>query len=197
MLNLSVGPQVEIDGESFIRAEPGRVGHPVYGPYVRIAPGAYRVTFTMALAEGANADSGEICAIVEVVSDYGRTGIAFDFVTTSQLSFTPAPIDLYFNLAETRELEFRVYVRGREPLLIADEPLLSPIGEDIRIEPPSLAQRALRHLFEQDAAIRPVGDAVSITVDRDRLPQILSFSDPDRDVLAQQIVRMVGYRGDE
>jgi len=198
VLNFSVGSLAELGGRTFIRTERGKTGHAIYGPYQRLEPGSYVVTFEIALAEPAGSIPDSVCALIDVVSDIGQTDINFDFVSTGQLSVEPKRIALRFDLAETRELEFRVYVRGRLPLLIADEPQLERLeGAVSEIEPVTIPKCALLHLFNQDALFRLDGEDVVLTARREALPELLSFSDPDRDVLARQIVQMVGYKGDE
>lgn len=197
MLNLSVGSATEFHGKPFIRTEAGKIGHAIYGPYRPVQPGAYVVTFEMALSNPAATGTGGICALIDVVGDLGQTEINFDFVSTSQLSTEPAAITLRFDLVEARELEFRVYVRGRASLLIADEPVLEPLEGSSGAEPITASKRALRYLFNQDALLSVDNDQVTICANRADLPRLLSFSDADRDVLARQVVQMVGYRGDE
>lgn len=198
MLNFSVGSLAELHGKTFIRTERGKIGHAIYGPYQQFEPGLYVITFELALDDMSDIEPDCVCAILDVVSDMGQTDINFDFVSTGQLSAEPRSFTLRFDLAEARELEFRVYVRGRVPLLIGDEPRWERLEEGTpAAEPMMLPKRALRYLFNQDVQIRLKGDEVAIIADRVTLPNLLSFSDPDRDILARQVVQMVGYRGDE
>jgi SAM-dependent methyltransferase len=134
---------------------------------------------------------------VDVVTDLGRTEISFDLVKLADLGREPRPVSLRFELSGPRELEFRVYVRGRDTLLIGDNPHVTklPEGSALRFDP-MLEKRILRHLFVADGDVRIREGRVTIETAQVDLPVLMRFDDPNRDILAEQIVRMVGYRGD-
>lgn len=197
MLNFSVGSAETINDREFIRTRKGEHGHALFGPYQHFPTGLYEVSFQIATVEDDTDASDRICAILDVVTDFGRTEVSFDLLTRGDLSRDPRSVSLRFELSEPRQLEFRVYVRGRDTLLIGDDPQVTRLPESSSMPPPPLPEkRMLRHLFVADGDVRIRDGRVTILADQADLPKLMRFDDPNRDVLAQQIVRMVGYRGD-
>lgn len=124
MLNLAVGTETTVDGRSHILTRQGERGHAIYGPYQRLDAGKYVVEFTIRLADGADASIDEVCAYIDVVSHQGYRAYASGIVRTPQLVQTGESVRLAFDLSEPAELEYRAYVNGHTPLLIADNPVV-------------------------------------------------------------------------
>lgn len=197
MRNLDVGSACDVGGRAFVRTDRGTSGHAIYGPYQDYPPGRYDIVFEIAIPDDVEAIDDQICAIVDVVADFGRTELAFDLVMFSQLAREPSAVRLRFELATPRQLEFRVYVHAGIDLLIGDTPLVERVAD--AVDPAGLASPAkhmLRHLYMAGGDVRVRDERATISAQLSELPKLLAFDDPDRTVLARQVVEMVGYRGD-
>jgi FkbM family methyltransferase len=115
MLNLAIGT-AEGDG---LRNRPGAIGHAIYGPYTQLEPGSYLAEFTIRLINAEEDGENLSCCIVDVVANHGRDVIAWDAVLASQLR-NGALVKLGFQLDQAAQVEYRVHVNGRVPLLIAN-----------------------------------------------------------------------------
>lgn len=119
MLNLALGDIDELGGASAIRSHSDAKGHVLYGPYEELQPGKYRVTFTLAPAEAF--DPNAVVAVVDVVTDFGKTDIAFDYVLGSELT-TETDICLEFDVERDCTVEYRVHANGRGAVRVQDNP---------------------------------------------------------------------------
>ena len=98
MLNLDVGTPVTRGDQPWIATRAAIAGHAVYGPYQRLPLGRYSVEFTIAAADDQRFDSDEVCAVVEVVSEFGKLVSASERVWPSQLRDVPMTIRLPFRV---------------------------------------------------------------------------------------------------
>jgi SAM-dependent methyltransferase len=152
-----------------------------------------------AVARGDNSDPADdgACAIIDVVSDFGQTEIAFDFVMLSDLGVAPRTISLAFDLAESRTLEFRLYTQGRAPLLVADAPLLRlRDGEVQHRRIPGHAGRAFKKLFWRGVPFRVDHDRQTFTAGLDQFGDLMESTDRDMDIYAREIAERVAFKGD-
>jgi FkbM family methyltransferase len=126
VLNLEIGSRREVDGRTFILTKPDLRGHAVYGPYQRLPVGRYSAEFNIAAADGQRFDKDEVCAIVDVASEFGRLISASQEVRLFQLRDGPLSIRLDFVATRPGAFEYRVAVPGSASLLIEDAHLISP-----------------------------------------------------------------------
>ncbi|MFD1952427.1 FkbM family methyltransferase [Sphingomonas arantia] len=183
MLNSAVGSPVQIDGRDWIQTANDR-GHAVYGPYLQFEPGRYVVEFALAPLDHQQFNKDFRCAVIDVVAGTGTKQIARREIRLSNLQQGMARFVLPFTLKETQRLEFRVWVNGKAPLLVADErPVVrvtSPEADPAQVvaearfpEPDDqdapeffVAHREeLRQLHRDGAAVRILGDNVVLRVD--------------------------------
>jgi len=199
VLNLSVGSQVVAAGKNAIRTNEGARGHAIYGPYVQVEPGRHVVEFTLALAEHVAAEPDRACAVVDIVSDYGKRDIAFDFVMLSDLGTDFRTVALAFDLDEAQSLEFRVYTTGRFPLVIQDEPVLRPRtpGDPDRSSALDRHNYALRELFERDVPFSISRDQVNLRIPREQVGDLFGLDNASADDVARQIAERVAFKGDD
>ena len=94
MLNLVLGSPVEIDGRTCILTREGGSGHAIYGPYQHLDPGHYVVEFNLEATEVQQFDRDEVCATVDVASEFGRLIFAREDVALSRLHGGPVAIRL-------------------------------------------------------------------------------------------------------
>jgi hypothetical protein len=103
------------DGET-ISARPGQQpGYLVYGPYRRYAPGPLRVTFQL---RGEPTDRKGPAARIEIYDPETREMLSSREVSPSELGPQVKEYEVSTHLARERELEFRVYWYGAEPLSV-------------------------------------------------------------------------------
>ncbi len=133
MLNLDVGTPVTRGDQPWIATRAAIAGHAVYGPYQRLPLGRYSVEFTIAAADDQRFDSDEVCAVVEVVSEFGKLVSASERVWPSQLRDGPLTIRLPFSVKSPAIFEYRVGVTGSARLLIRDT---APIPTEFVVEFP-------------------------------------------------------------
>lgn len=152
MLNFKHGEPVEVQGGGAgIRTTAGVSGHALYGPYQKVEPGRYAVEFIIQDAAGTPTYDDALVAKIDVVAQFGQQVLAADFVTAGELK-AGAPIRLEFDVEETAELEYRVLVNGRRPLIVHDLPIVSTRTGDEPASGPRWAQTPA----ERQAAIRQV-----------------------------------------
>lgn len=135
MLNLALGTEQSIGGRPHILTTAGASGHAIFGPYEMVPAGRHAVEFEIHLPDGADTSADAICAWIDVVGSKGHADFASDMVRTSQLAPGAPPVTLAFELAEATELEFRVFVNGNLPLLVADSPRLLNDAADVKPYP--------------------------------------------------------------
>jgi FkbM family methyltransferase len=134
VINLKAGSAREIDGKTFIETKQGVSGHAVYGPYEQFQEGRYAVEFELSMVERGVIGNNELCAVVDVTSSQGAIKIAKANLTVEQIESQAGPFLLGFTLHEPTTLEFRVYVTGRDVLLINGHPRATKINDDDDIE---------------------------------------------------------------
>jgi len=198
VLNFSLGTLTDLGGREFILSHPNAEGHVLFGPYIGADPGRYVVEFSLALANGPPAGRDRACALIDVVSDYGQTVIAFDFVMLSDLTKGRAVV-LPFDLpSRTENLEFRVYTNGVAPLLVADNPPMRARveGEAAPLCQSDLSRQALRDLFFRGIPFQIDEDDVLIQLHRNNVAGLLGIDGNDTDQLARRIAESVGFKGD-
>lgn len=198
MLNLSLGAAVEFDGRAFIETFPGAQGHVIFGPYMLVEPGQYLVEFEIGLADAPEPDHDRVGALIDVVADHGQTIVAFDFVMLSRLGAEPQRVRLAFDLAESRQLEFRLCTLGHARLLVGDEPQLSRRPESEAIQPrhPDRHENTLKELFLRNVPLCIIGDDVRVSAPRASIGDLFGLSGSAEDDLARQIANTIAFKGD-
>jgi len=147
-----------------IAAVAGAAGHVCYGPYIRLAPGRYTVSFLI-VPEGAPPETGNAVGAVDVAADVSHV--------VAGRSFGPADeeVTLGFTIDEAlarAQIECRVVTNGAHPFTVAsvlltrDEthPTVSPpAGDDLPRGKPSAAP--LASALALAPPLRPALDAAS------------------------------------
>lgn len=184
MLNLALGSPTEIDGKSGILTREGAAGHAIYGPYQHLERGHYVVEFTLRTADGRSVQGNDVCAEVDVVSDFGNITFAREKITLSRLGDAALSIRLPFTTDMPRTFEYRVSTTGRIPLLIEEhcrvlrvedtaKDAVSVMTETAFPDPSVLPKpefflrhvAILRRLHEAGAIVRVVGNDTVVTID--------------------------------
>jgi FkbM family methyltransferase len=128
VINGIVGEATEMNGRAYIRTKPGAFGHSIYGPYEPLGEGGYVVEYAIKIAPGHEAPAGTLCAIVDVAQNLSHV-LARVFVFEEDIR-EDRPFEIYFNADHNLEnVEYRVYVNGVVPLLIADRPNVRKLVE--------------------------------------------------------------------
>lgn len=184
MLNLRVGSPIEIEGKNCILTQVGSSGHAVYGPYRHLDAGHYVVEFNLAVTGTQQPGSEDVCATVDVASDFGRVILAREDVTMSRLCCGALSIRLPFYTEVARTFEFRVAVTGYVSLLIenycrvlrADDAHSDHLSllEATRFPDPRVMPKplfflqnlsGLRRFYENDATIKIVNGDVVVSIE--------------------------------
>lgn len=208
MLNDAVGTVDQGASHASIRTYAGAVGHALYGPYVDLPAGAYRVTFEIAVAEPIAFEADFICATADVVLDFGKRDVVFAEILYSDV-VAGNPITLDFDLAEAcAGCEFRVRVNGTVPLVIADVTQLEKrTGQAVagfragRLGPK--ATSVIKRCWEAGTRLSIQDDTLSLPLDqfakfRSELLEVFRddlFATNDRRKMAETVVEGVGYKG--
>ncbi|WP_188699467.1 glycosyltransferase family 8 protein [Sphingomonas prati] len=122
------------NGHRELISETGDTGHLLYGPYELRLPGRYRVVFDLAATNSPFYRSKDaICAVVDVVSDDGRTRHAERELRLSELSEGSGPVTLDFVVTEACHLEYRVATTGRAGLRVGGAVRIVPLPGDGRL----------------------------------------------------------------
>jgi hypothetical protein len=170
VLNERAGERVEVDGRPCLSTKPGVGGHAVFGPYIALDPGSYRVEFSVKPLAPRDGERDPLIAVADVTA--GTVVIVFDaLVFRSHLEDDERYV-VYFETKEPLSgVEFRLYVNGAEALLIGDEPKLEAVkGGQVRPQPPPplalIAEHAdrVRLLFFSGAAIAVRARALVVTL---------------------------------
>jgi hypothetical protein len=118
---MSVGPAGE-RSQAGVSAIRGQAGHLVYGPYVKIAPGHYRVQISWRAERPPRpVPPGQLVAMIEAVTGDGKTYLAQRELYVD--NYTRPVYELSFDLGEraasTLPVEIRVWTGGMVPLTIS------------------------------------------------------------------------------
>ncbi len=184
MLNPEVASQAEIDGRACVLTRAGTEGVALYGPYEPLDPGYYAVEFNLRAVEGQRGDSEDLCAWVDVATEFGTVIVAREDVPLSRLQDGPLTIQIPFHSTVREAFEFRVGATGRVPLLIeeqrrvvrmdrADADYAALLNEARFPEAAAMPdpaffheiQPTLRHFYENEATFKVVGDDIIVTMD--------------------------------
>ena len=181
MLNLALGTSSIEEGRSTILTGRGSAGHAVYGPYELLEPGRYVVEFNLELADAGPSSGRDLkCAVLDVVANLGRQPIARKEVFVSSLLHGRTRFKLRFELTESSNVEYRVWVSGKASLLIDEYRRVSrvPVDESEAVvaggEFPGAEADAIpffaenraffRSLYDQQWGVSIVDGAVVLTV---------------------------------
>lgn len=122
MVRDDISTAVSRDNVPMRQTHVGGPGHVVYGQYVTLPQGEYTVDFSLALANEV-ADE-EVCAVLDVVSDWGNHRLAQAEIRPGDLSTGVKVFTLSFSLSGMSTVEFRIEVTGIVSLVVGSEPLL-------------------------------------------------------------------------
>ena len=107
---------VAIEGQEAFRADNGKLGWLIYGPYAKLEAGRYAVSFHVTPDRTAGGTFPSTCGRVDVAAKMGEV-IAQATLYDTRLLNSPV-ITLPFELKEPEEgVEFRVLTTGRIPLI--------------------------------------------------------------------------------
>ena len=151
MLNHKLGSSREIDGHSWMQTKRGHAGFALYGPYVMLQPGHYAVEFRLQPVEFARVPSGDPrCVALDVAGQGGAEQVAKRWIHASQLTQGRTRFVLPFELETAGRVEFRAWVNGELPLVIADLPRCFPMAA---IDDPEAEAAATRFPEEEADAV--------------------------------------------
>lgn len=120
MLNTELGTSIcEPDGSVCLVTQIGVSGHALFGPYERVEAGRYVVEFHIEDAGLSEDADDSLVARIDVAAEFGRRILAADYVTMADLRARPSA-RLEFDVEDSAELEYRIFVNGRRPLKIQD-----------------------------------------------------------------------------
>ena len=134
-LSHQVGERRELDGKKLVRVAKGVAGWAMFGPYMPLVPGAYRVDFEMRLLNSSTTratDLGVTAAEVDV-ADVAGSAIVSRRVTVAELPRDEwISIPLSFDITElTWGVQFRVFGTGASELEVVFETNLTSDAEGI------------------------------------------------------------------
>lgn len=123
MVREDISSPVLHNGAAMRLTRAGQPGHVVCGQYITLPQGDYVVDFTVALSgeEGAGED---VCAILDVVADWGNTRFAVSQLRRDDLAPDAGTFTLDFSVPAVSTVEFRIETTGIAPLIVGSEPLL-------------------------------------------------------------------------
>jgi hypothetical protein len=108
-----------IDGEFFVFTQRGFKGCVLFGPYFNVDPGEYTVEFGLLDADPDNDWHQKAAAVLDVATDTGSQVLALRHVRTDELKANILILfQLKFQIADRRNLEFRVHTTGVRDLAI-------------------------------------------------------------------------------
>ncbi|MGF7150929.1 hypothetical protein FHS96_004590 [Sphingomonas zeicaulis] len=107
----------------------GDAGHALTGPYEKVLPGQYRVSFEVALRTRVTSEDDPVCVVLDVTTHNGAVTLAQRELRQSELDTQLGRFDLDFTLHALRELEYRVYATGAAALTISGEARVEHLGE--------------------------------------------------------------------
>lgn len=97
----------------------GEAGHLVYGPYVRLGAGDYRVRIRCAMPPQDATPSGEAVATIEAVSGGGKTYLAQRELTIEDCARPEHELLFRIDAAVLQPIEVRVWTSGLGPLTVS------------------------------------------------------------------------------
>jgi len=134
-LSHQVGERRELDGKKLVRVAKGVAGWAMFGPYMPLVPGAYRVDFEMRLLNSstARATDLDVTAAEVDVADVAGSAIVSRRVTVAELPRDEwISIPLSFDITElTWGVQFRVFGTGASELEVVFETNLTSDAEGI------------------------------------------------------------------
>lgn len=122
MFREDVNDPVLQDGAELRLTRAGQTGHVVSGQYLTLPQGEYVVDFPLGLAEEAGAGE-DVCAILDVVADWGSTRYALSEVQRQDLGKDARTLTLDFSLPAACTVEFRIDATGVAPLIVGEPSL--------------------------------------------------------------------------
>ncbi len=170
MLNEGVGDLVEVEGRPFLKTKPGLSGHAVYGHYLTLQPGQYRVNFYVKPLSPSTGERDPLIAVVDVQASLEVT-LAEGMVFRSDLVDGEWFAVEFGTEQEMTGVEFRLYVNGSEPLLIGDASAPVPIERRntmLRRGPPSLVlqehSKRIWGMYLTGASVAALGQELLVTL---------------------------------
>jgi FkbM family methyltransferase len=128
MIHTDIGSATDRDGRPFVSAPANRAGYLLYGPYVRLEPGAYAVTFEILAASDPTTELA-VCGRADVVIDEGNRTLAQTALYVPRL-LSRSSVTLPFTLDCEAAVEFRIYSTGKIPLTAHGYPALQELSSE-------------------------------------------------------------------
>lgn len=182
VLNFDVGAATLIDGRTCLMTRLNAAAHALYGPYQLLEPGHYVVGFEIMLPTGQSIHDDQVCGIVDIAADYGRTVIAHAEVRPPQLRVGRLPVTLTFDVQAAGRFEYRFFTNGVAELVVADAPVVLKLqpGDDpeakialarfpdVTMPRPAFFRdhvQVMRQLHSQGAHVEIRGDDTVVTIE--------------------------------
>jgi hypothetical protein len=128
MIHTDIGSATDRGGRPFVSAPANRAGYLLYGPYVRLKPGAYAVTFEILAASDPTTELA-VCGRADVVIDEGNRTLAQTALYVPRL-LSRSSVTLPFTLDCEAAVEFRIYSTGKIPLTAYAYPALQEFSSE-------------------------------------------------------------------
>ena len=128
VINLATGKEVEVDGRVFVKTEPGKSGHAIYGPYVAVDPGYYAAEFVILMGESEDSRNDKKFGIVDVACNSGNKILSCLDIHSKYLRTSPVYRLVFGTQHRIEDVEFRVFVNGSGQLLIGPTPFSSTMN---------------------------------------------------------------------
>lgn len=122
MFNQNLGTETNVNGSSYISTKRGKLGHVIWGNYLRLQPGRYCVIFGTYINGEVDDPLAKDYGFVDVVTDAGRKLIAKTPILAEALTNGGHSVRVDFELRETTIVEMRAYVHGNQALLVEEKP---------------------------------------------------------------------------
>lgn len=176
MLNANIGLLKTVRGRTMIETDFGRTGHAVYGPYVTLPAGDYRVGFRVSAIDLGKCSDTQVVATVDVSRDYARSIAASQPVTAGQLREGQTFFPLSFHLPAPSVVEYRIGVEGTArlemdgycPVVAGADALERVRFPEVGGDAPDLLRRhedRLRYFYEKDFGVVVVDGGIVMSKD--------------------------------
>lgn len=130
---LRLAPSAARYGDNTIEIRAGESGHAVYGPYLRLGSGSYRVAFSLETETAKSFFARTSHIVIDIATDGGKSVLSELRLTTERIRNGGGHQELDFVLSGTdasKEVEVRVWTDGRQKLVLREATLslIAPQG---------------------------------------------------------------------
>ncbi len=108
MIQAAVGSIFTQNGADYSRVARGESGFAIYGPYMKLGPGEYVISFSLL----GRAKAADLCFRIDVSSNNGDKILAARQIFGAELNDELNTIDMTFTVEQSSHFEFRAFASG-------------------------------------------------------------------------------------